>query len=415
MSKTAVNPNFSKLPCTYLFAAIGRRVQEFRLNHPQAEIISLGIGDVTRPIAPAVIAAMHSAVDEMTRSESFHGYGPEQGYDFLRNKIVEYDYRRHGIELSNEEVFISDGAKSDLGNISDLFGNQCRVAVTDPVYPVYVDSNVMAGRAGELTEKGWSNIIYLPCTADNDFVPALPAERPDLIYLCYPNNPTGTVLSRNELQKWVDYAREQGCIILFDSAYEAYISTPDVPHSIYELPGAKEVAIEFRSFSKTAGFTGLRCGYTVVPRELKGTGPNGEEQSLRDMWNRRQCTKFNGASYIIQRGAEAIYTEQGQQEIRAIIADYMAGAALLKKACLTAGLKAYGGKDAPYIWVKCPDKVTSEQFFTYLLEQLHIVSTPGSGFGPAGEGYVRLTAFNTVEATAIAAQRISKYKETSNN
>lgn len=406
MIKTPINECFALLPDSYLFSAIAASVRQFKQAHPDADVISLGIGDVTRPIVPAVVRAMHRAVDDMAAEDTFHGYGPEQGYPFLREAICRRDYQERGISLAPDEIFISDGAKSDLGNICDLFGRHARIAVTDPVYPVYVDTNVMSGRAGKLTAQGWDNIIYLPCTADNRFVPSLPAVRPDIIYLCYPNNPTGTALTTPELKRFVDYAREQGCLILFDSAYEAYISTPGVPHSIYEIEGAQEVAIEFRSFSKTAGFTGLRCGYTVVPRALKAAGADGREYSLRDMWNRRQTTKFNGASYIIQRGAEAIYSQEGQNQIQEVISDYMRGARCLRDACAKAGLTTYGGVDAPYLWVQCPEGVSSRQFFSLLLERLCIVSTPGCGFGPAGEGYVRLTAFNTAKATAGAARRI---------
>lgn len=411
MSNTPVNDNFALLPDSYLFSAVGAEVAHFRDSHPDARIISLGIGDVTRPIAPAVTQAMRRAVDDMASAETFRGYGPEQGYMFLRQAIADVDYAGRGMEIGSDEIFISDGAKSDLGNISDIFSRDCRVAVTDPVYPVYVDSNVMAGRAGQLTSQGWNRITYLPCTEATDFIPRLPETPVDLIYLCYPNNPTGTVLSAARLKEFVDYAREHKCIILYDSAYEAFISTPGVPRSIYEIEGAREVAIEFRSFSKTAGFTGLRCGYTVVPRGLTGKCADGSMLSLRDIWLRRQTTKFNGASYIIQRGAEAVYTPEGRSQIQAVIADYMRGARLLKAACVQAGLKTFGGTDAPYLWVKCPQGYDSQAFFRLLLERLCIVSTPGSGFGPAGEGYVRLTAFNTEAATAEAARRIAAIGE----
>lgn len=410
MESIKLNSNFLKIPESYLFSEIAARVADFRKTHPEADIISLGIGDVTQPIAPAVIEAMHRAVDRMASTATFHGYGPEQGYDFLRKAICEGDYRRLGVNITPEEIFISDGAKSDLANIGDLFSADCRVAVTDPVYPVYVDTNVMAGRAGSYSDGHWTRIEYLPCTEANGFVPALPSRCPDLIYLCYPNNPTGTVLSFGQLKEWVDYALENQCVIFFDSAYEAYISTPGVPHSIYEIEGAEKVAIEFRSFSKRAGFTGLRCGYTVVPEALQLVGPDGRMHSVRKMWLRRQTTKFNGASYIIQCGAAAIYTPEGLKQTKEQVALYMKNAATLLQACRRAGLEAVGGKDAPYVWVKTPGGMSSWDFFALMLSRLNLVCTPGSGFGPAGEGYVRLTAFNTPEATAEAARRISTLK-----
>lgn len=410
METSLLNNNFLKIPKSYLFSDIAARVREFKSAHPEAEVISLGIGDVTQPIAPAIAEAMEQAVKDMCSPDTFHGYGPEQGYDFLRDVIAEHDYKQHGIDIKADEIFISDGAKSDLGNIGDIFSSACRVAVTDPVYPVYIDTNAMAGRAGSNHDGRWDRIEYLPCTEANDFVPALPARQPDLIYLCYPNNPTGTTLTRGELQAWVDYALANQCVILFDSAYEAYITSPGVPHSIYECKGAEKVAIEFRSFSKRAGFTGLRCGYTVVPEALKLAGDDGRMHSVRQLWLRRQTTKFNGASYIIQRGAAAIYTPQGLAQTESQIAGYMRNARLLKDACAKAGLETFGGVDAPYVWVKCPGGLTSWEFFSLLLNEKHIVSTPGSGFGPAGEGFVRLTAFNTPEATASAASRIATLK-----
>lgn len=405
-----INDNFEKLPESYLFSTIARKVKEYRESHPGCEIISLGIGDVTLPIVPAVLTAMQNAVADQGAVETFHGYGPEQGYDFLRDKIARHDYHDRGIDIDASEIFISDGAKSDLGNIGDIFHVGCRVAVTDPVYPVYVDTNVMAGRAGEISEGKWERIELLPCTESNGFVPPLPEVRPDLIYLCYPNNPTGTTLTRPRLKAWVDYARENGCIILFDSAYEAYISSLEVPHSIFEIEGAREVAIEFRSFSKTAGFTGLRCGYTVVPKDLKGVDADGNEVELRKLWNRRQTTKFNGASYVIQRGAEAIYTPEGRREIQKSIDYYMHNAKLLREGVASLGLQAFGGVDAPYVWVKTPGGSGSWDFFQTLLEECHIVCTPGAGFGRAGEGYVRLTAFNTRENTVKAVERLKSLK-----
>lgn len=402
-----VNDNFLRLSPSYLFSEIARKVAEFQSLNPDARIIRMGIGDVTRPICPAAVEALHRAADDQASSETFRGYGPEQGHDFLRQAIAAGDYASRGINIADDEIFISDGAKSDLGNIGDILSTDCRVAVTDPVYPVYVDTNVMAGRAGSLLPDGrWSRIEYLPCTADNDFVPALPATAPDVIYLCYPNNPTGTTLTRRQLQQWVDYALENDCLILFDSAYEAFIQTPDVPHSIYEIPGARRCAIEFRSFSKTAGFTGLRCGYTVVPKDLYGVDSQGNKVPLRQLWTRRQTTKFNGASYVVQRAAAAIYTPEGQQQIRETIGYYRRNAALLREGLAEAGLQVFGGIDAPYIWVKTPAGMTSWQFFQLMLERCNVVCTPGVGFGPSGEGYCRFTAFSSFEATGEAVQRI---------
>ncbi|MDE7442688.1 MAG: LL-diaminopimelate aminotransferase, partial [Muribaculaceae bacterium] len=372
-------------------------------------VIKMGIGDVTRPIIPAVISAMHAAVDDQASAATFHGYGPEQGYRFLAEKIIEHDYRSRGIEIAPDEVFISDGAKSDLGNIGDIFSTQCKVAVTDPVYPVYVDTNVMSGRGGDLLPDGmWSNIEYLPCTAKNNFVPELPVGSPDIIYLCYPNNPTGTALTRDQLKLWVDYASRTGALILFDSAYEAYIVDDDVPHSIYEIDGAREVAIEFRSFSKTAGFTGLRCGYTVIPKELTGADSYGHQVSLNSLWLRRQCTKFNGTSYPAQRGAEAVYSLDGQHQIKESIKYYLANAAMLRDGLKYIGLEVFGGVNAPYIWVKSPGDMSSWSFFDLLLTRCQVAGTPGSGFGPSGEGYIRLTAFNTAENTALAVDRLKE-------
>ena len=405
-----VNDNFTLLPQSYLFSEIARKVSDFTASHPAEKIIRMGIGDVTRPLCPAAIEAMHLAVDDEASSSTFHGYGPEQGYAFLREAIAENDYRARGLDISPDDIFISDGAKSDTGNIGDILARDCRVAVTDPVYPVYVDTNVMAGRAGKpLPDGGWSGIEFLPCTGENDFVPALPVTSPDIIYLCFPNNPTGTVLTAGELKKWVDYALSHNALLLFDSAYEAYVRTPGVPRSIYEIEGAKRCAIEFRSFSKTAGFTGVRCGYTVVPSALKGIDGSGREVELRKLWNRRQCTKFNGASYISQRAAEALYTPLGRIQVADTIEYYRRNASMLLKGLSEAGLKAYGGVDSPYIWVKTPEGIPSSwKFFDYLMEHAGIVGTPGAGFGRAGEGYFRLTAFSSADATEEACLRLSR-------
>lgn len=406
-----INDNFEKLPESYLFSTIARKVKEYKESNPEAALISLGIGDVTLPIVPTVITAMQAAVAEQGAVETFHGYGPEQGYDFLRDKIASHDYKDRGIDISADDIFISDGAKSDLGNIGDIFSTDSLVAVTNPVYPVYIDTNVMSGRAGNpLAEGGFERIELLPCVESNGFVPELPMRAPELIYLCYPNNPTGITISKDELKHWVDYALKNGSVILYDSAYEAYIRTKGVPHSIYEIDGAKECAVEFRSFSKTAGFTGLRCGYTVVPKELEGVDGKGHKVQLRKLWNRRQTTKFNGASFVIQRGAEAVFTPEGQKEIRKSIDYYMHNADLLREGMKSAGLKTFGGTDAPYVWVKTPYGLDSWKFFDELLSQAHLVCTPGSGFGSCGEGFVRLTAFNTLANTTKAVERIKKLK-----
>ncbi len=407
----SINDNYLKLPESYLFSDIKKRVTAFKELHPDARVISLGIGDVTRPIASAVIDALHAAVNEMGHADTFRGYGPEQGYQFLQEKILIHDFHDRGVEIETDEIFISDGAKSDLGNIGDILSVDNKVAVTDPVYPVYVDTNVMGGRAGSLEQDGqhWNRLIYLPCTAENDFIPELPSERPDIIYLCYPNNPTGTTLSRSELKKWVDYALENESLILFDAAYEAFIHDENIPHSIYEIEGAKETAIEFRSFSKTAGFTGLRCGYTIVPKELKLYNSSAEKVNANKLWNRRQTTKFNGVSYIVQRAAEAIYSPIGQTQIRASIEYYMRNARLLKTALQNRGLQIYGGDNAPYIWVKTPNGLSSWKFFDRLLHECHIVGTPGIGFGPSGEGYLRLTAFGRYEDTVESISRIQNW------
>ena len=400
-----INEHFLKLQNNYLFSDIAKKVNSFKVTHPKERIIRMGIGDVTQPLAPAVIEAMHKAVDEMASKDTFHGYGPEQGYPFLIDAIIKNDYASRGIFLEPAEVFVSDGAKSDCGNIGDIFGINNTVAVCDPVYPVYVDTNAMAGRAGDYDEgkQGWTKIHYMPTTAENGFSPALPEGTVDVIYLCSPNNPTGTVLNARQLKAWVDYANAHESIILFDAAYERFITEPGVPHSIFEIEGAKTCAIEFRSFSKTAGFTGARCGYTVVPRALVREGV-----CLRDMWNRRQTTKFNGASYIIQKGAAAIYTEQGKKEIEANIDYYRANAKVIMEGLKKCGLAVYGAVNSPYVWCKTPDGMGSWDFFTLLLEQANVITTPGAGFGPSGEGYIRLTAFGDAEATKEAVARIEK-------
>ena len=402
---TKVNQNFLKLPGSYLFSEVARRISVYSAAHPQARIIKLSIGDVTRPLAPAVIQAMHRAVDEMGTFEGFHGYGPEQGYAFLREAIAQHDYATRGVDIKPEEIFVSDGAKSDCGNIGDIFAEDNIVAVCDPVYPVYVDTNAMAGRAGDYdadTER-WTNIVYMPTTAENDFTPALPDVPVDLIYLCSPNNPTGTVLSREALQRWVDFANATDAVILFDAAYERFIADAAIPHSIYEIPGAKTCAIEFRSFSKTAGFTGARCGYTVVPHDLVREG-----QSLNAMWNRRQTTKFNGASYVIQRGAAAIYTPEGAAQVDETIDFYRTNARTIKEGLAAAGLEVYGADNSPYVWCRTPNGTDSWGFFNRLLEEANVITTPGAGFGPAGEGYIRLTAFGDAEDTKEAVERIKR-------
>ena len=398
-----INENFLKMQSSYLFSTIGQKVRAYKSANPYADIISLGIGDATRPLPAAVIDAMHKAVDEMADEKSFRGYPPEYGYNFLLEKINEFDFARRGVKLDIDEIFVSDGAKSDTGNIGDIFGRDNIVAVCDPVYPVYIDTNVMGGRAGELLDNGcWSNIVYLPCEAENNFLPSLPREHADLIYLCFPNNPTGMGISKRELQKWVDFANEQGSIIFYDSAYEAYI-TEDLPHSIYELDGAKTCAIEFRSFSKTAGFTGIRCAYTVIPKELKVDGV-----SLNKLWARRQATKFNGVSYVTQRAAEAVYSDEGRPQVQDTINYYLKNAATITASLKASGFETWGGVNSPYIWLKVPFEMASWEFFDMLLNKVQVVGTPGSGFGPAGEGFFRLTAFGSAERTAEALQRIKK-------
>ena len=404
-----VNENFLKLPGSYLFSDIAKKIQAFKKANPEVRLIRLGIGDVTRPLPEACIKAMHKAVDEMSNAATFKGYGPEQGYDFLINAIIRNDYQSRGISLDKSEVFISDGAKSDTGNFCDILSTDNSVGVTDPIYPVYVDSNVIDGRAGKISRDGhWNNITYMPCTEKNGFVPAIPDHRVDIVYLCYPNNPTGTVLTKEELKKWVDYALANDTLILFDSAYEAFIQDEHIPHSIYEIKGAKKCAVEFRSFSKTAGFTGVRCGDTVVPNEVSGALLDDSRVTLNRLWNRRQCTKFNGTSYITQRGAEAIFTPAGKKQVKAIIGYYMENARIMREGLQKAGLTVYGGVNAPYIWLKTPDGQTSWEFFDYLLRKVHVVGTPGSGFGPSGEGYLRLTAFGERYDCIEAMERIRK-------
>lgn len=403
-----INENFGLLPESYLFSEVARRVRVFQDENPDVKVIRMGIGDVTRPLCKAAIEAMHRAVEDEAATETFHGYGPEQGYAFLRDKISEWDYAKRGIDISPDEIFIGDGAKSDLGNFFDILDQHNIVAVTDPVYPVYVDTNVMGGRGGRRNGEHHEGIIYIPINKQNNYVPQLPETRPDVIYLCSPNNPTGTAMTRDELSKWVHYAQQEGCLILFDSAYEAYIHSKDVPHSIYEIDGAKEVAVEFRSFSKTAGFTGVRCGYTVVPMSLVGKDSAGNNVKLNRLWNRRQCTKFNGASYISQRAAEAVYSDAGREQIMETVEYYMENACMMREALTSAGYKTAGGIDSPYIWLKTPDGMSSWTFFDLLLKKYGIVGTPGSGFGAEGEGYLRLTAFNTHEATAEAMCRLSR-------
>lgn len=400
-----INRNFLKLPGSYLFSEIARRVALYSEENPGQKLIRLGIGDVTRPLPAAVTAAMHRAVDEMSAAESFHGYGPEQGYPFLREAIAKFDYQARGVQVDPGEIFVSDGAKSDCGNMVDIFGKDNVVAVCDPVYSVYLDTNVMAGRTGEYDPVSgrFSGIIYMPCTAENHFTPDLPETKADLIYLCFPANPTGAVATREQLKAWVDYANRNGSVILFDAAYEAYITTPDIPHSIFEIEGARTCAIEFRSFSKTAGFTGTRCAYTVIPQELERDGA-----SLNALWNRRQTTKFNGVPYVVQRGAEAVYTPEGRAQVEANLAYYRKNAQVIREGLVSCGLTVSGGENSPYVWAKTPDNIPSWDFFDRLLREANVVTTPGAGFGPSGEGYVRLTAFGEASATAEAVERIRK-------
>lgn len=398
-----INDNFLKLPGSYLFSEIARRTAAYTKAHPEAALIRLGIGDVTRPLPAAVTTAMAKAVAEMGTAEGFHGYGPEQGYDFLRAAIAQNDYYARGVAVDPEEIFVSDGAKSDCGNIVDLFASDSVVAVCDPVYSVYVDSNVMAGRAGNYDPATgrWSRLLYMPCTEENGFSPALPEREPDLIYLCFPSNPTGTVISRVRLQQWVNYANRTGAVILYDAAYEAFVTSTDAPRSIFEVDGARTCAIEFRSFSKTAGFTGTRCAYTVVPRELERDGAK-----LNQLWNRRQCTKFNGVPYVVQRGAEAVYSPEGQAQVAENLHYYQENARVIRTGLAQAGLTVSGGVDSPYIWVKTPGGMPSWDFFDLLLSEARVVTTPGAGFGPSGEGHIRLTAFGEANATRKAVERI---------
>ncbi len=398
-----INDNYLKLPGSYLFSTIGKKVNAYAAAHPDKRIIRLGIGDVTQPLVPAVISALHGAVDGMGDAATFRGYAPDLGYDFLRNAIADNDYKARGCDISPDEIFISDGAKCDSGNIQEIFSLDNRIAVCDPVYPVYVDTNVMAGRTGTYDPQGetWSNVIYMPCTAENDFTPELPRETPDIIYLCFPNNPTGSAITKGQLQEWVDYANKVGAVIIYDAAYEAYISREEVPHSIYECQGARTCAIELRSFSKKAGFTGVRLGFTVIPRELKAG-----EVSLHSLWARRHGTKYNGAPYIVQRAGEAVYSQEGKVQLEQQIAYYMRNAAYIYQGLKDAGYTVSGGVDAPYIWLKAPKGMSSWEFFDYLLENANVVGTPGSGFGPSGETYFRLTAFGSYENTVEAVDRI---------
>ena len=398
-----VNENYLKLPGSYQFSTIGKKVNAYSAAHPDKKVIRLGIGDVTQPLAPVIVDALHKAVEEMGKAETFHGYAPDLGYEFLRNAIAENDYKARGCQIEADEIFVSDGAKSDSANIQEIFSLDNRIAVCDPVYPVYVDSNVMAGRTGTYNseKETWSDVVYMPCRAENDFVPQLPKETPDLIYLCFPNNPTGSAITKERLQEWVDYANKVGAVILYDAAYEAYISEPGVPHSIFECDGARTCAIELRSFSKNAGFTGVRLGFTVIPKELKCG-----DTMLHSLWARRHGTKYNGAPYIVQRAGEAVYSKEGREQLKGQVAYYMKNASYIYNGLKEAGYTVSGGVNAPYIWLKTPDGMTSWEFFDYLLERANVVGTPGSGFGPSGEGYFRLTAFGTYENTIEAVERI---------
>ena len=407
-----INENFLELQESYLFATIAQKVAKYSKENPDKKIIKLGIGDVTRPIPEVVLQAIHKATDEQASSETFRGYGPEQGYEFLREKIKEYDYKSRNVDIDIDEIFVSDGAKCDCGNIVDILAQDNKVAITDPVYPVYLDTNVMSGRSGKYDKETgkYENIVYILATSENNFVPELPKEKVDIIYLCYPNNPTGTTLTKEQLETWVKYAKENKALILFDAAYEAFITDENVPHSIYEIKGAKEVAIEFRSYSKTAGFTGMRCAFIVVPKELKGFTKSGEEVSINKLWNRRHCTKFNGVSYIVQRAAEAVYTEEGRKQIKENIDYYKENARIIKQGLEEAGYTVYGGVNSPYVWLQLPDGMKSWDFFDKLLTEANVVGTPGVGFGPSGEGYFRLTGFGTKENTQEAIRRIKEMK-----
>lgn len=405
-----VNDNFRQLPVSYLFSEVAKRIRDFKSENPDADVIRMDIGDVTRPLFPCVIKAMHDAVDDLGKRETFHGYGPEQGYSFLRDAISLNDYKLRGIEIEPEDIFVSDGAKSDLGNLGDIYSRNCRVAVMNPAYPVYVDDSVIDGRAGALEGGKWGRIEYLDCSQSDSFMPSLPVEVPDIIFLCFPNNPTGQSITKVELARWVEYARENGCLIIYDSAYESFVRTPDVVRSIYEIDGAVDVAIEVRSFSKTAGFTGLRCGYTVVPRTLKGRFADGSTVSLNALWNRRQTTKFNGCSYVAQRGAAAVYSEEGKKDVIANTDYYLRNAGVIKDAFREIGFNAFGGVDSPYVWVSSPEGGDSWGMFDRLLHECGFSTTPGSGFGSNGAGYLRLTGFNTFENTRKAMSRlIDKY------
>ena len=404
-----INEHFLKLPGNYLFQDIAKRVKAYKVSHPKKRVISLGIGDVTRPLCPAVIEAMHKAVEEMATQATFRGYGPERGYDFLREAIIKNDYLTRGVHLDKDEIFVNDGAKSDTGNIQEIVRWDNNIGVTDPIYPVYIDSNVMIGRAGVFENGKWSNVAYMPCTAENGFVPQIPDHRVDMIYLCYPNNPTGTVLRKEELRKWVNYALRNDSIIFYDAAYEAYIQDEDIPHSIYEIRGARKVAIEFRSYSKTAGFTGVRCGYTVVPKDLTASTIDGRRIPLNQIWDRRQSTKFNGTSYISQRAAEAIYSPEGKEQVKATIAYYMENARIMRTELTQLGFQVFGGENAPYLWVKTPGNTPSWKFFEEMLYGASVVCTPGVGFGPSGEGYVRLTSFGEREDCIEAMKRIKEW------
>jgi LL-diaminopimelate aminotransferase len=408
-SMARINDNYLKLKAGYLFPEIGRRVKAYQAEHPEAKVIRMGIGDVTEPLPLAVVEAMHKAVDDMARRETFHGYGPEQGYDWLRETIAAHDYKSRGCDILADEIFVSDGSKCDCANILDILGPGNVIAMTDPVYPVYVDSNVMHGNTGPADEVGeYSGLIYMRATAANQFTPELPKQKVDVIYLCYPNNPTGATITLAKLTEWVNFAKQNGAVIFYDAAYEAYISDPSLPHSIYEIPGARDVAIEFRSFSKTAGFTGTRCAYTVVPKTLMGKSKDGTDIPFHRLWHRRHTTKYNGVPYIVQRGAEATYSDAGKKQVRALIDFYMNNAKLLRAGLINAGLKCFGGENAPYLWIETPKKIPSWDFFDQLLTKAHVVCTPGSGFGAAGEGYVRLSAFNSKENVQEAVERIAR-------
>jgi LL-diaminopimelate aminotransferase len=402
-----INENYLKLKAGYLFPEIGRRVREFVAANPGKEIIRMGIGDVTQPLTPSVIRAFHEGVEEMASLSTFRGYGPEQGYDFLREAIARHDYQARGVDISPEEIFVSDGSKCDTGNIQEIFGSDNKIAICDPVYPVYADTTVMSGKTGVCQANGYfEGVIYMPCNEQNSFLPELPAERPDLIFLCFPNNPTGTVASKEELKKWVDYAVKNQCIILYDAAYEAFITDPAIPHSIYEIEGAKNVAIEFRSFSKTAGFTGTRCAFTVIPNELKAYDSNGEPHPVKPLWMRRQTTKFNGVSYPVQKAAAAVYSEEGAGEVKSVIAYYLENARIMRNSLMEQGFTVFGGINAPYVWVKTKNGLNSWEFFDLLLHEANVVGTPGSGFGPSGEGYFRFSAFAERNNVIKAMERL---------